>query len=47
MDVQMPVLDGLETTRVIRQDPQWDSLPIIGLTAHIVEKEESLSHSGI
>jgi CheY-like chemotaxis protein/HPt (histidine-containing phosphotransfer) domain-containing protein len=34
MDVQMPVLDGLETTRLIRRDPKWVSIPILAMTAH-------------
>jgi signal transduction histidine kinase/CheY-like chemotaxis protein len=34
MDVQMPVMDGLETTRQIRQSESWRQLPVIAMTAH-------------
>ncbi|KAI9032003.1 ATPase [Hyaloraphidium curvatum] len=41
MDVQMPVMDGIEATRVIRQlpSPSARRVPIIAMTAHALQSD--------
>ncbi|MBF0177170.1 MAG: response regulator [Magnetococcales bacterium] len=37
MDVQMPGLDGFQTTRVLRNDARFQDLPIVAMTAHALK----------
>ncbi len=39
MDMQMPVMDGLTATEEIRRDPRLQSLPIIAMTANVLQSD--------
>ena len=43
MDVHMPVLDGIEATRLLREDPLTRSIPVIVLTASATPDERRLA----
>ncbi|RFO94843.1 hypothetical protein DIC66_21480 [Rhodoferax lacus] len=37
MDMQMPVMDGLEATAHIQRHPLWRSIPVVAMTANTME----------
>jgi CheY-like chemotaxis protein len=47
MDIDLPVLDGLEATKRIKESPETRSIPIVALTAHaMVGDRESALRAG-
>ena len=45
MDIQLPELSGYETTKIIRKNEKFDSIPIIAFTANATsEEKEKYSH---
>jgi CheY-like chemotaxis protein len=39
MDVSIPIIDGLEATRILKADPSTATIPIIILTAHAMTED--------
>ena len=42
MDIRLPGMDGLETTRRLKADPVTAAIPIVAVTAHVMPEDESL-----
>ncbi|UJP06421.1 MAG: response regulator [Nitrosomonas sp.] len=42
MDIQMPVMNGLEATKIIRSDARWFDLCIIAVTAYVDQHHREL-----
>ena len=41
MDIQMPEMDGLTATRLLRAEPKTAHIPIVAVTASVTEKDRS------
>ncbi len=39
MDMQMPIMDGLTATNLIRSNKKWQSIPIIAMTANAMKQD--------
>ena len=42
MDLQMPIMDGLRATELIRHDTRFDQLPIIAMTANAMTGDDQM-----
>jgi len=40
MDIQMPEMDGLEATRILKADATTSNIPVIALTAYAMEGDK-------
>ena len=40
MDMKMPVMDGFEATKRVKEDPETDNIPVVALTAAAMKQSE-------
>ena len=43
MDMSLPVVDGWEATRRLKRDPGTRRIPVIALTAHVLESDRQMA----
>ncbi len=44
MDMQLPVIDGYESTRRIKANPELKSIPIIAVTSYAMSGDDALAY---
>ena len=40
MDIQMPVIDGIEATKILKSDPETKNIPILALTSYAMKGDK-------
>ena len=47
MDIQLPGMDGIEATRILKSTDETKEIPVIAITAHVMRAEiEDIRRSG-
>lgn len=41
MDIQMPDMDGITATKILRADPKTRDIPIVAVTASVMDRDRS------
>jgi CheY-like chemotaxis protein len=41
MDISLPGMDGLAATRILKQNPETEHIPVVALTAHAMKGDEA------
>jgi len=45
MDIQLPKMDGLTLTKMLKEDTKTAGIPIVALTAHAMRGDEQKAHA--
>ncbi len=45
MDIQLPGMDGLTATKIIKRDPQLKDIPVVALTAHAMDGDDHKAYA--
>lgn len=46
MDIQLPDMDGLQATRILKADPATSHIPVVALTAFAMKEDEQRMREG-
>lgn len=43
MDIQLPGMDGLDATRIIKANPKTENIPVVALTSYAMQRDKDMA----